>query len=306
MKINKNILKIFAALMSLAVLITICPLGAFAATNTAQGFDKDKTYLCGVYDDKGLFTESELEELDELVRETSEELELYICIYLSDIARGENSTNKFADEAYDELFGKDTDGVFYYMDLSEQYSPYDYISTAGKGMLLYDDHIDSMLNTIFNDLPASGEPIVDYEISTGINTICRVLKSYGSDEPSLFDYQYDSYTDKYIYMKDGKTVVSTSPPLAIKLRNGTISLIIGAAIALIIFFTAKSHYKFKVSYNPRSYVSRKDSHFKRKEDLFIRAYTTKVRIESSSGGGGGGGGGHGGGGGSHGGGGGHR
>ena len=280
-------------------------ISAFAASdNSAIGFDGD-TSACRVYDDKGLFTDEELEELNELVQETADELDLYIAIYLSGTARTESETQYLSDEAYEELFGADSDGVFYYMDLSEQYSAYDYISTSGKAMLLYDDHIDAMLESIFLYLPASGEPIISDDIAAGIDKICRTLKSYDR-EPGKFEYEYDSYTDKYIYYKDGKTVISSSKPASVVLRNALMfGLPAGLIAGLLFYFITKSRYKFKQSCNPHVYVSHEKTNFTQREDRFIRTYTTKTKIESSSSSGGGSGGSHGGSG-SHGGGGGHR
>ncbi len=291
--------------------ITILSFGAFGASaagdNTAAGFDGD-TSNCGVYDDKGLFTDDEIDELDDLVAETSEELELYIAIYLSDTAYSESRTESFSDEAYEELFGADSDGVFYYMDLSEQYSAYDYISTSGKAILLYDDNLDAMYNEIFASLPASGEAITADEISGGIKKICRTLESYNRDLDSG-DYKYIEYNDTYVYYKNGETVVSTSKPTSMVMKNALmIGIPAGLIIGLLFYFITRSHYKFKKSLSPSAYVSHEKSRFIQRDDIFIRTYTTKMRINNDSphsGGGSHGGGFHGGGG-SHGDGSGHR
>jgi uncharacterized protein len=289
------------------IIMSVGALGAFAADNSATGFDGD-TSNCGVYDDKGIFSASEIDELDSLVRETSEELDLYIAIYLSDTARSETSTRVFADDYYEELFEPDSDGVLYYMDLSEQYSAYDFISTSGKAMLLYDENTDEMLESIFRYLPSSGEPIYASDIESGIEEICRVLKEY-NDEPGRLSYEYDSYTGKYIYYRDGKTVISDSKPFAV--RMGSLLMYgvpVGLVVGLLCYFITKHHYKFKQSCSPMTYVSREETKFHQREDRFIRAHTESHRIERNNGGssGGGGGGGFHGGSGSHGGGGGHR
>lgn len=308
---KKSFARAAIMLLTILTLIPLCSMYTFAAS-TAQGYSSKKNDLCEVIDDAGIFDDDPdtLDELTKLVRETSKELELYICIYLSGIPRSDYNTDVFADEKYDSIFGKDTDGVLYYMDMSGQYSPYDRISTAGKAMLLYpDDTItDEMLPVIFRHLPASGEPNDPHKIKDGIRTICSVLKTYGDEEPGFFDYAYDSYTRKYIYYQSGKTVVSSFKPPAIFLKGALISLPIAVLVAIAVYFSVKSHYKFKVSCNPSVYVSREESHFTRQDDTFLRAHTSKIKIETSSGGGHGGGhsGGHGGGGGSHGGGGGHR
>ena len=303
----KRFMMFMAAVLSCAAVIVCGSVTAFAAKDIppAAGFDGD-TSDCRVYDEKGLFTEAELKKLDELVQETADELDMYVAIYLSDTARSEGVTQIFADEKYEELFEPNSDGVFYYMDLSEQYSAYDYISTSGKAILIYDDHIDSMLSSIFNYLPASGEPITADEISVGIEKICQTLRAYNR-EPKNNEYRYVEYNGTYVYYKDGQTVVSSSKPPAVRVRNALVfGLPSGLIVGLLFFFITKSNYKFKSSCSPHVYVSREETNFTQREDRFIRTYTTKTKIESSSSSHGGGGGGSHGGSGSHGGGGGHR
>lgn len=302
----KKFIRLITAAVSCMIIASCSMMCAFAASgNSAEGFDGD-TSACGVYDDKGLFSDTKLEELNELVRETADELDIYIAIYLSDTARSESATTIFSDEAYEELFGADSDGVFYYMDLSEQYSAYDYISTSGKGMLLYDNHIDAMLESIFRYLPASGEPIESYQIESGIKQICSIFREYGKDDPGFFDYEYDSYTQKYIYFRDGETVITSSKPAAAWLRGLIFGVPVGLIVGLMVYFITKSRYKFKESCNPHVYVAHDETKFTQREDRFIRTYTTKTKIESSSSSSHGGGGRSHGGSGSHGGGGRHR
>lgn len=282
----KRFAKILCTLLSCAAILSMCGITVSAAENFARGYDEDESYLSCVYDVKGLFDDDTLEELNELVRETSEETGLYICIYLSREARYDSETEYFADMKYEELFGEDTDGVFYYMDLSEQYSAYDYISTSGKGMLCYDDHIDDMLDQIFLYLPSSGEEIEASEIELAIKEICRTFEYYASKGIGFMDYEHDSSTGHYIYMKGGEMYVTKSLPPAVLLIRMLIALGVGAVVAVICYFVVKNHYKFKPSCNPDVYVSREESRFTHRDDRFMRTYTTKTRIQSSSGGGG--------------------
>lgn len=300
----KRFFKLLTASLSLAVILTFSALSVSAADNApAKGYDGNVSE-CKVYDDKELFTDAELDELNEIVQETSEELGLYIAVYLSNYRYSESQTLIAADEFYEDLFGADTDGLIYYMDLSERPSPYDYVSTSGKAMLVYDNQIDFMLDEIFEHLPASGEPIESEEIYDGIRSICSIIK-YRYSEPDSNDVVYDSYTKKYIYYKDGKTLISSHRPFNYILRRGFIAGIpVGIIVGLLFYFITKHNYKFKPSCNSSIYVEHDKTNFTQREDRFIRVYTTKTKIESSSSSGGGGGS-HGGSG-SHGGGGGHR
>lgn len=313
---KKIISRLILPIIAVITLLPTASMTAEAFGNTAKGFDEDNIDLCRVVDDAELFSDAEEEEINELIQDTSSRLGLYISIYLSGVKRSDYDTDVFSDEEYDREFGRDTDGLLYYMDLSGSYSAYDRISRSGKAILIYKgDYIEQkMLPSIFASLPASGEPIVADQIKRGIKKILDVVEEHYR-EPGMFDTYYDDYTHKYIYMKNGQTRVARNKPLGYIMiqaaRFAGIGAIIGIITAIITFFSVKSHYKFKPSCNPNVYVVRDRTRFTRRDDILIRSHTSKVRIQSSSGGGGGGhghyGGGHGGGGGSHGrGGGGHR
>lgn len=280
----KKIIRLITAAVSCMIVMSVGMINVSAASdNSAIGFDGD-TSMCLVYDEKGVFDNDPdtLDELNELVRDTAEELDLYIAIHLSSAPLSESAVQRLSDEAYEELFGADSDGIFYYMDLSEQYSAYDYISTSGKGMLLYDDHIDDMFDNIFRYLPSSGETIRADDIESGIRQICRELKTYDK-VPGFFSYEHDTYNGKYIYYRDGKTVITSSKPAWLFILNGLLfGTPAGIIVGLMVYFITKRHYKFKESCNPQVYVSHEKTNFTQREDRFIRTYTTKTKIESSS------------------------
>ncbi len=289
----------FAVLLSLPVNVS--------AENMAEGFDGANT-ACAVLDTKGVFVDDQqtYEELNQLVMKTSDELDLYIAVFLSDTALNEEQTRIYADEIYEDLFGADTDGVLYYMDLSEQSSAYDYISTSGKAMLYYDGETDSMLDEIFRHLPASGEAIKADQIEDGIRCIMQTFSDYASDsELGFMNYKRDKSKGTYIYCRNGETVVSKRMPAAAWLKRLLFPGIpAGLATALLVFLIVRHRYKFKGGCSAAAYVSHGETDFIRSEDRYIRTRTTKHKIESNSGGSRGGG--HSGGSGSHGGGGGHR
>lgn len=274
----------FAAALITSIIVLSCCSCSYVA-DSAKGFNEDNIKYCGVYDDKGLFSEEELEELTKLVQETAEETEMYLYIYISDYFRYESSAELFAGDTYEEIFGEDTDGALYYMDLAEGPYAYDYISTHGKGMLSYDKNIDRMFDVIYNYLPSTGETIYASEIYTAIEKICEQFRKYGEDDPGFFSYSYDEYTDKYIFFRDGATVVSATKPLPAMGKNFLISIGAGLVVGLLFYFITKSHYKFKSSCNPHVYVARDETEFTRHEDVFVRTHTSRTRIQSSSGGG---------------------
>lgn len=303
----KKFLKMTASAAAVVITFSCCIFSAFAGSdNSAKGFDGDVS-LSGVFDEKELFTDSQLDEINEDIQETAEKLSMNIMIYLGDSSGwSEEHTKNFADSTYDNIFGADTDGVFYYMDLSEDSDAYDYISTSGIANIYYGSKTDEMIESIFSYLPATGEPVTDTQIERGIRQILSVFEEYHDGTPGMFDYYYDSDLGKYTYYRNGQTYVTYKRPISLLLLRGALfGIIPGIIVGLCFYFITKSHYKFKSSCDPSVYVSRDETTFIVRDDRLIRTRTTKRKIESNSGGSGGGGGG-GGGGGSHGGGGGHR
>lgn len=281
----KKLIKSASVLICSLITMSCISLTAFASSKPSQKFDGD-TSSCMVYDEKGLFSDEELDMLNSLVRETSEELNLYIAIYLSDTPRSDPETERFAAKAYEEMFSPDSDGVFYYMDLSEQYSAYDYISTSGLGILYYQDDLSEIIQRILPYLPSSGEPIYSDDI---YNAICKILETFKqyADTPDYMYSYHDENKDTYIYYRDGKTVISTTKPLPLILKDFLLfALVPGIIVGFIFYFAVKSHYKFKRSCNPSAYVTHEKTHFDQREDRFIRTRTTRHKIEHNSSGGG--------------------
>ncbi len=296
----------------LIIMLTVFALFPFTVTTAYAGenlhntkqIDAEKS---GISDTYGFFDEDELDGLTMLVQEKAEELDMNIFVF---IAGSECSgypdykTQCFSDDTYDEMYGEDTDGVFYFMDFSGKKPAYDYISTSGKAVLMYEKNIQSIHDACQSLLPPS--TVSDYseysdDVANTISQFLTQLDYYYKDKPS--GYYHDESSDKYFYYKGDNLVVSYSPPLSVRMRPLLFAIPAGIISALIFYFVTKSRYKFKSSANPVAYVSHDETQFIQKDDRFIRTYTTKTKIETNSGGshsGGGGGhsssGGHGGGG----------
>ena len=110
-----------------------------------------------LFDDKELFTEPQRQELDEMIQQKAKELEMNILIYVNGTYRTDSATKSFCDDTYDQWFGNDTDGLMYYLDLSGKVPAYDYISTAGKAILMYEKNRESIFNHMDYYLPSSGQ-----------------------------------------------------------------------------------------------------------------------------------------------------
>lgn len=295
--------KIMTSLISLLMILVVLPVISVTASaeNYVKGWDGNADNSC-FFDAADLFTKSQEEELTEKVRETAQKLKMNIIVFAAgpSYSMSDASTENFADSAYDETFGKDTDGVFFFMDLTGDVPAYDYISTSGKAVLYYQDHISDMFDKINTYLPSSGS---DYSLHTddfADAVVCFLgqLSEYHGKK----SYYYDSDSGKYFYYKNGELMITQKPPLRKRMIVLVFALPVGIIAAIVYYFSIKSKYKFKASVNPNVYVSSEDTRFTRREDRFIRTYTTRTKIETSSGGsgghssGGGGGGGHGGGG----------
>lgn len=306
-----NICKKFViSLISLLMLLPVFTVDASAAGNRAKGWNGSSYSL--FFDSADLFSDKEEARLIEAVQDMSEKLELNILIIAGgpEHRMSDYQTEKFCDDTYDDLFGENTDGILLFMDFSGKSPAYDYISTSGRAMLDYDKHLDAIMDSYWDLMPPS--TVTDYskysdDIAEAVKTFLSSLKYYhGSGDNRII---HDDKTGNYIYFKNGKTVITSSKPLALRLVTLVYGIPIGIIVGLIFFFVTKSHYKFKKSLNPGNYVSRQETNFYRREDRFLRTHTSKVRIQTTTGSGGHSGGGHSGGGhsgGSHGGGGRHR
>ncbi len=284
-----------------ALMIVILYFQSSAKTDIAKGFDGQSSNSNFV-DNADIIENSD--DITELIQQTSEELQMNIYVYIagsSDYNKSDYEIETFADSSYDEIFGEETDGVFYYIDLSGRSPAYDYISTSGKAVLLYQKNIDNIFSQLDNYLPASGQTVYSEDIENAIEEFLNLLKRYSNKIPSSMEYYYDESSGKYMFMKNGEFLVSRNKPITYNLFFMGICIIIGLVTTVIVYFVTKHRYKFKKSQNSMVYVKNEKTVFNKNIDMFIRTYTTKHKIETSSssgsrGGGGHSGGGHGGGG----------
>lgn len=249
-----------------------------------------------IEDRYGFFDDYMLEGLTMLVQEKAEKLDMNIYIYIAGrecIGYSDYRTECFSDDSYDEIYGEDTDGVFYFMDFSGKKPAYDYISTSGKAVLMYEDNIQSIHKACQALMPPSS--VSDYseytdDVANAVGQFLSQLDYYYKEKPS--GYYHDSSSDKYFYYKGDDLQITYGPPLSVRMMPLIFAVPAGIVAAFIFYLVTKSKYKFKTSANPVNYVSHDETQFTRREDRFIRTYTTKTKIERSSGGSSGGGGGH--------------
>ncbi len=256
----------------------------------------------GIIDENGLFDNDPqaLSELVKRVKQCSANTHMNILIYLPSSSRknySDDDTRDFTANKYNEIFGENTDGLLYYIDISGKSPAYDDIAkSAGANLIYTEDVCQSIFYSLDQFLPPSYGPVSTEHIINTVNNFCPLVESY-YDPDNMSGSYYDSTADTpvYVYSKGGKTYVTTSKPPATKLFICIIAELIGGLITLIMYLISKHNYKFKSKTNPGIYLSDRDVRFIEKSDTFLRSYVTKHRIQSSSGGGGGyrgGGGGH--------------
>lgn len=291
---NKKIslIVVFAGLITAAVIVLSIFFGG--QKNLREEFDGD-TSLSGIIDDYGFYDYDKLDELDELIQDTAEEIEMNVIVYLSGSSgyyRTDDDIDDYAAQRYDDICGKDTDGVFLYLDICGKSPAYDLLSCSGKAGIIYGRDVVSIVETTNSELPPSGHTISENQLDSAIETFCYTIQSrYKNYKPNSFRWEHDKYTGKYFYYKNGEFYVTKKAPPVLRLIILGVASVIGAVIAIICYYAIRSKYKFKTSANPGIYVAHGETHFTDSSDTFIRSYVTKRKIESSSSSGGGGGGG---------------
>lgn len=299
----KRILKLtIAVLMCIMVLPMFIPEISASAKEFYKGWDGN-TSLSGLDDNCDMFSASEEEELTELIQQYSAQLKMNIYIFLAGkdyINKGDYQTECFADDRYDERFGEDTDGVYFYMDYSGKVPNYHYISTSGKAVLTYQKYMQSIFSHMKMYMPKSSTDYSEYkeEIRISIEEFLKVFARYSDDSRiSPFDYYYDSDSKppKYFYYFLGKHHITNTKPIIMRLKYLLGGIMAGLIVSLISYFKVKKSYKFKGAANSNVYLSKESTQFMQKDDVFLREHTKRRRIDTDSGRSGGGGGGGGGG-----------
>ncbi len=249
---------------------------------------------CKLYDPDGLFDETEAKQLEDLIRETSKKIDMYIAVQIindSEEQMTDYQTEVFADDRYDALFNPqqnvDTDGVMLVLNMPTHYI---YITTSGTGELYYynarqNDRVGQMVENLKGYL-RSGDN------AGAVRRFCQDAEYYYNSGIPQNAYTYNNDTHLYSYMKNGELVRTETLPFSYKYTiNYGIGLIVGsiaaALTALISFAVIKSRYKFTKSLSASNYISDRETTFYQRDDMFIRTHTTKTRIDTdrSSGGG---------------------
>ena len=253
--------------------------------NIGKGFDGNKgagiiADRAGIFDDD---TET-LEELNILVDKYTGKLAMNICVFLSNTHfYSDEEVKAFCDSTYDKTYGKDTDGILYFIDLSGSSSPIDHISTSGKAVLLYQKELDNIFRSIDNYLPSGGISAQPDDVEGAVKEFFHQINKYGNKKPGIFSSYHDKENGRYFYYRGGEFIVSKKRPPSSNFIVLIVSAAVGALTGFISYFSIQSKYKFKSGTNSSVYVSHEESKLTENSDVFIRSYVTKRKIETSSG-----------------------
>lgn len=276
-------MKYFAAVLLTAVIML---LGIPAMTVSAAQIK--------LYDEGGRLTSEQFAECEKRIRQASDKTGMNIAVVLGVQNRSDTAIEVLADTSYDELFGKKTDGLLYYMDLKGN-APYDYISTSGMGQMYYtnadnNNRVYDMLKEISTYL----YPVGSEDVYGGVMKFCELTEYYYEQGVPDRYYVYDDQYHEYYHAENGELITTRNKPYYDWYMIPFMAVfggVTGLFVAGIVFLVVKIRYKFKSSLSPTTYVNRKNVTYREQYDKFVRTSTSRVRIESSSSGGGGGGGG---------------
>ena len=286
----------------LTILAAVCFMFLLALPVSAQRQYEDCIANCRLYDEDGLFSEMEQEELSRLIRETSDEADLYVAVYILNgsgremtVSLCEKTSEQLYIEKFDPQYDTDTDGILLFLNLDMPASDtgrYMYIATSGMGKLYYtDDPENDRLNAMMDDIARCMPRGTQGDPNAAVRTFCADVLRYSQSLPRKA-FSYDKQTGTYYYAKNGEMVSGSSLPLSYRLNTAAgavIGALAAALTALITFLVIRSRYKFTKTLSASNYISDRDTTFYQRDDMFIRTHTTKTRIDTNRSGGGGGG-----------------
>lgn len=211
-------------------------------------------YSAGIDDQAGLFTAEQKAALEERQEELADYTGWNIAVVTTNVGFGTDGYNaiEYAESYYKDTFGSySADGILYLIDI-------DYRHFAVGGVADTDYFNDKRIKKMFN---ACNERYMDYDDVGNVETF------------------YD-YVEKY-YNEGHFSNFSFSFGAAIIVGLIAMGIGIGAVV---------SRYKFHYQPTANNYLDGTKVNFYRRQDRFIREFTTRTKISSESSGGGSGGG----------------
>lgn len=271
---KKRLLLLFLPLLFLLPLL--CPVTAHAAGGVRAV----------LYDEGGRLDKKEYDECLARLQKAADKTNMNVGVVLGVQQRSDLTIESVAKNSYTELFGNQSNGLLYYMDLKGN-SPYDYIATRGMAQFFYTNSSQhNRIDDIFTAVDPYLYPVGSEDISGAVMQFAEEVEFYfDAGIPDRY-YYYDDETRLYYSIgPDGNVRTSTGKPyLDYGTIIGTVILFsfLGLITALFFFFITKARYKFKYSLSPTNYVNRKNVEFYNQYDNHVHTHTSKVSLSSES------------------------
>ena len=230
-----------------------------------------------IIDDKaGLYTQSDLAELEAKQQAVSDLTGWNIAVVTTDTGFGTDGARamRYAEDYYDDKFGSNSSSVVYLIDL-------DYRHFCMDGDLLNyfnTKRLDKMITDCEEEYFA-------YDDVGNLETFYYYLEYYYNSGTVAYDSNVGAKDESFV-PKDGIVKEYNITMLLAGMTTGAIAAAIGIAVVL-------SRYKFHHAPTANCYLNSNTINIYRRQERFVREYTTRTRIDSggsgsSSGGGGGG------------------
>lgn len=267
MRISKNIHNITKIISVIAIIFCFTTLNVSAFITGSAGID----------DKASLYHEAQIAELEALQEQVALSTGWNIAVVTTNTGFGTGGSKAidYAENYYYDTFGKGTAGVLYLIDLD-----YRHIVVEGDAELYFNDN---RLRAILNE---TEKLYKDYDDVGNLEAFYKNIEYYYSKGYYTNDTggKVTLYPDNYNYDYE-------SEKGNLNFLIGVILGLVAAAIGIIVVYS-----KYKLHHVPtaNNYVQNGSVNFYRRNDRFIREFTTRVRVndDSNHSGGGGGGGSH--------------
>ena len=223
-----------------------------------------------VIDDAGLFSESEIAKMEELIASMQEAYQMDVVVLTSEEA-GYKDTQDFADLYYENHgygIGDDKAGLLYLIDMRNRVPC---ISTAGAMIdFITDSRLEELFDCSYDQLKAG-----QYGQST--LTLLRKLESFLKAGRQEGSFRYDRDT--------GKRLSGVYNPLTG--AETLVALLAGLAVAFIMYRAVTSRYSLKGGTYRYNLAENGSCRLTRNDETFLRQSVSVVRHDTNPGGGGG-------------------
>ena len=218
-------------------------------------------------DEAEILPDNAEKEIWEKIQSTADYLNLNIAFFIGGNYRTDDETVNFTNECISALFGSSSDTVFIYLNF-EGYSPaYDYIRTSNNADTIFTDtKRNRILNTMYQNLPKSTEPVFPDSVKLGVLNGIEEIKNQGrvnniqssntyANANDTNDYPPPRQENNTNYFNDVSNFFSRIPGWVI---FGVIGFLILLIIISAISKSVKRHTQNFNNYNSNGYYNSND------------------------------------------------